>query len=139
MRLTDLELYRWKLHNKFIKSKKHYNYMSWVAYWKEVGAFTSILPRQSGKTTMIAKMYNILISSGENAIIVSNSIDHLNINHGINYKDLYSIGTIESNNPISCFSDCNILIDEFNFIFGLSLSSLLNNPWKSVTCVGGLI
>ena len=64
MRLTDLELYRWKFHNDIYihTTKKWYpsNYpgISWSQYWKEFGAFVSVLPRQCGKSNMILTIIN---------------------------------------------------------------------------------
>ncbi|KKL21659.1 hypothetical protein LCGC14_2443240, partial [marine sediment metagenome] len=74
MRLTDLELYRWKFHNDIyihtIKSWCPGNYpgSSWFQYWKEHGAFISVLPRQSGKSQMIVTMINSLPK--ENYVII---------------------------------------------------------------------
>ena len=69
MRLTDLELLRWKLfHEEHIKQPyivERKLQTTRIDYWKELGSFVSTLPRQSGKTTMLLEIANRFIKDDE--------------------------------------------------------------------------
>ena len=141
MRLTDLEFYRWRFQNNFhlTSRQKHCN-MSWLEYWQEYGAFTSILPRQVGKSTMLKNMVDFLVSREENDIwIVCNNLkaaDHLVYNIGI-HKYMVFVNMHASCKMITeKTSGVHLFMDEFLYTDGWE--DFLKRPWKSVTLISTL-
>ena len=69
MKHIDLEMYRWRFYNDtYIHTTKNMRpdinpVYSWLGYWKEYGAFVSVLPRQSGKSKMIYNLANYITNS----------------------------------------------------------------------------
>lgn len=144
MRLTDLELLRWKLfHDEYIKQpyvvaeKAQEQGRTLTSYWKHIGAFVSTLPRQVGKTTMLGELVNRFVKEKESYIIIvpSHSMKKALIkNHGFNEKHCVSSQDFQG---ISV-RECNLLIDEYTIFSERDLDTILSYNWKTVTMVGTL-
>lgn len=150
MRLTDLELYRWKFHNDiYIHTTKSHRppsgfYSSWCNYWREMGAFVSVLPRQSGKSTMIRTIVNSLGQNSESLSgdyrIVSPSESMrrcLIVNLGLDSSKVCIVTNSTALMGVN-YSDINLFIDEFMYVHHSYLNAVLDWPWKSVTMVSSL-
>lgn len=151
MRQIDLELYRWRFHNDiYIHTTKRfrpdvYPMMPWYQYWKEHGAFVSVLPRQSGKSTMITILTKAIINK-ENGLcgdyrIICNfkqivktfvlDFDRNKIHFGNSLRKGMFAGLRHS--------DIHLMVDEFDYIdMKNHLIHALDYPWKSVTMVSSL-
>lgn len=149
MELIDLEIYKWKWFHDVHMNTKHIKTQRQMAasnkafgyrfFWKELGAFVSTLPRQSGKTKMLQKLINGFNEEKTPYIVVVPSItmkDHL-IRRGINKNNIYSSSNIDHINGRIVPQDTHLLVDEYCH-FGQSLEILLCHPWKTVTMVGTL-
>ena len=145
MRQTDLELYRWKWHNevylqyKRVQSARESLPLS--SYWMEYGAFVSVLPRQTGKTTMLGVIAQKLSTESFIQIIVSS--DNMKQNFlaktGLGKNYVCSIEEWLSRLSLQCAAEySHLLVDEFDFIDSFKLKKVLNNEWKSVTMVSTL-
>ncbi len=143
MRQTDLELYRWKWHRDVYINKKgprnHYSKSGCGLYWKEFGAFISIMPRQCGKTTMIGQMMRMCEEDGEKVFaIVSgpHAIKYFCNTTGAHTCDVtYSY---DSNIPYLDICNTNLFLDEFTYFRSGDVDTILSNQWKSITMVGTL-
>jgi len=151
MRLTDLELYRWKFHHDvYIHTTNKYrpgNYPSstWYMYWKEYGAFVSVLPRQVGKTRMIETLLNHVIGEQEDyRIICAQRVVRLGFcQRGFSKNKVLDAKWITkgANHKLTNIDhqDINLFVDEFEYIDTKNhLCHILNYPWKSVTMVSSL-
>jgi len=141
MRQTDLEMHRWCFHN-FVKQNSHLssNHLGWRMYWKEVGAFVSMLPRQSGKTTMIIRMIQHVVESEFPDYIVlvrDRSMANNMIQHNVLSNNILT--ALDGHNLAGKdTSNTNLFVDEFMFIPGSILNKILDRAWKSVTMVSSL-
>ena len=142
MRQSDLELYRWKVHHvtNFHCGRK--NNLSMRQWWKEYGAFISVLPRQSGKTSMLKTLINSFSENGEQYMVLvgPNSMrDHLVRNHNIPKEKIITshayISKLAHKPGRSEDQDVNLLIDEFMFISSSTINTILDSEWKTVTMV----
>lgn len=147
MNQVDLELYRWKFHNTVyapsIAKRKYRHSIGMSSWWREYGAFVSVLPRQSGKSTRFIKtLVNDFERTGEDYMIVvpkqgmAKSLAHMT---RINAQKITAIGSMYEH----CFDgiatrEVNLLIDEFMFIDDIRRNMLLDHDWKSVTMIGTL-
>lgn len=152
MRHVDLELYRWKYHNDlYIHSVARwrpdaYPIMNWVSYWKEYGAFVSVLPRQSGKSDMLIKIYQELKrkEATDSVLLVCGHKQAIPrfIKDGISRKEIYYPPGAQSLGRGFCktaYRWTHLLIDEFDVIDRKNhLIHILDCPWKSVTMVSSL-
>jgi len=146
VRQTDLELYRWKWHNevylKFKRVQAVRSQMLLSSYWKEYGAFVSVLPRQLGKTTMLGVIAKHLLQIEGHAvqIIVPTSHMKLSVANKIQLPSNYIKSVVEfvGSNQSDLSSAKHLLVDEFDFIDRMHLIMVLDNDWKSVTMVSTL-
>ena len=150
MRLTDLELYRWKFHhdiyihttNKFRPG--NYPLLTWSQYWREHGAFVSVLPRQVGKTEMIVTLINHVMEKNEDYLIVAaNKQICIGFQQrGFDRKRTVEGRSIQANSPQLMglsHASINLFVDEFEWIDKKNhLCHILNHPWKTVTMVSSL-
>jgi hypothetical protein len=149
MKITDIELYRWKWHNEvYIHAvkKHHTSFIGSDIYWREYGAFCSVLPRQSGKTSMLIQISRIFDEKKEIWLILTPNqgmADAIKQKYLLPKEKVFSasgpgfLNLIRS--VVTPFSDIHLLVDEFLFIKELGkLHLALNNPWKSVTMVSSL-
>ena len=144
MKETDLELYRWKWHNTTLESrKKKYlgrGILNYSNFWLEYGAFASIMPRLSGKTTMLLKMASMLYKESEdNVLFLTHSSYQKHYLEKIRNHP-YTFCTNCNDNILigKRFEDCHLMIDEFSRIYKFDLDKWLNHNWKSVTMVSSL-
>jgi len=127
MKQTEFELLRWKYHNENKMSMNDCNWQSsWHTYWKEIGAFISILPRQVGKSTMIAEM----AKNFKSAVIISPMYS--------DKKEFEHISKWTNEDKLAVAHNFHLFMDEFSYIQKSDLDMILNNPWKSVTMVSSL-
>ena len=164
MRYIDLELHRWQWqwHNEvYLQAKRIKDAsktMPLPLYWKEYGAFVSVIPRQLGKTTMIGEIINYLSQS----VLLHNKYD-INDEDFIMDDVLVVVPTRRMINfvvskigiPRRCVCSINgfcwyrnvkdtknpqkhLFVDEFDFIDRKDISHLLDWNWKSVTMVSSL-
>ncbi|KKN34731.1 hypothetical protein LCGC14_0790750 [marine sediment metagenome] len=145
MRLTDLELYRWKWHNevylKYKRVQEAKNQLPLSSYWKEYAAFISVLPRQVGKTTMLGVMAKDIAKESFIQIVVPTEymVNSFFTTTGLGRNYVCSVETWFSKRSLQLSSEyAHLLVDEFGFIDGFKLRDMLNNDWKSVTMVSTL-
>lgn len=152
MRLTDLELYRWRFHNDMyihtVSQHRPDNYpmMTWSQYWKEYGAFVSVLPRQSGKSQMLVLLAKSITNkenelSGDYLIVCDfREAKTSFIQAGLDWKKILNAKSIGRGSLSGIqHSGIHLMIDEFDFICKKNhLIHVLNHPWKSVTMVSTL-
>lgn len=144
MRMSDLELYKWKLHNdvytKMQSTNSFKQSMPLYMFWRDFGAFVSIAPRLSGKTTMLANLSKYFKLSGKNHILIVNSINDLQYMCGhfkISRDNVY-LPEPNSMHGIN-YNNTNLMIDEFMCIDKKILNRILDNNWESVTLVSSLV
>lgn len=145
MKQVDLELYRWKFHNTVYAPSvaKHKYHCGLSMWWREYGAFVSVLPRQSGKTTRFIKtIADDFEKKDEHYMIFTHnrgaakSLHHLT---GISERKITPISSMYND----CFNgimtgEVNLLIDEFMSIDDVRRNMLLDHEWKSVTMISTL-
>lgn len=139
MRHGELEMYRWKYHRDIyipsvIKHKSHCTNRAW---WKDYAAFTSIMPRQSGKTYMLSTLAKTLESRGEGCLfIVPDSTMGMNVsmNYWVNTTTFDEFRRDSS----MAFSDINLFVDEFEQFDQKNIDYLFDFEWKSVTMTGSM-
>lgn len=143
MRETDLELHRWKWHNLQLKSRKknHLFNMSCCAFWRELGAFISVMPRQSGKSTMLMRMVSILSDVSEdqsNFLFVVPTANQKRLADALFYP--YTVHTAFDHNILirRNFKNCHLMVDEFAHIKRADLDKWLDYNWRSVTMVSSI-
>lgn len=118
--------------------------MPLFSYWKEYAAFISVLPRQSGKSTMLKDMVHQFDSRNENHVIFvpNESIQKCLIANvfpnGRNKIKPVSFSRIDRLLQGIIYSDMHLLVDEFDMIERPTLDSLLNRNWRSVSMVSTL-
>jgi hypothetical protein len=117
--------------------------MKLADWWKECGAFISIMPRQIGKTEMLIKLTRHFENNNERYVVaVYNQIQKRNTEClGIRPKNVKVASSHVSSTfmpTISEISECNLLVDEFMCIDKEILDDLLSYNWKTVTMVGTL-
>jgi hypothetical protein len=155
MRYIDIELYRWKFHHdiymkrkdpRFYKQNKSFtnSNVRMQYYWKELGAFISIIPRGSGKSTMLTILAKEFEKNKEKFIIVTPDAQmkgHM-ISMGIQNKNVISARSYDESTIIRTIGSspifCNLMIDEFNLLPKATLDDILGYNWKTVTMVGSL-
>jgi hypothetical protein len=152
MKLIDLEMYRWRFHNDMYVHTRNqfrpdkYPPITWVQYWKEHGAFVSVLPRQSGKSTMLTILAKS-IANRENEMcgdyrIVCSFFRHNNIftHAGLDRKKILNGRSVRKGMLDGLqHSDIHLMIDEFDYLdMNNHLIHVLDYPWKSVTMVSSL-
>lgn len=141
MRQTDLEIYRWQVHNNFglrpVSNTGHIN----RAHWKEHGAFVSVLPRQSGKSIMLGKMFDIRRKQEEDALVITRTTQDakdFSNKTGIHISNIQTVDRVLLLYWGKYIADTHIFIDEFMHMDKSTLEQLLDWRWKSVTMVGTL-
>jgi len=153
MRLTDLELYRWKFHhdiyihttNKYRPGNSSFGPMNWVQYWKEFGAFVSVLPRQSGKTEMLLTLIHHFDDEEEDYRVIY-PLDNMGTmlrQRGVNKYKMIPAKTVTNKTCHMLLGIqhevINLFVDEFDYIDKKNhLCHILDYPWKSVTMVSSL-
>lgn len=148
MKEIDLELYRWQWYITRIKDIKanRKNHLGMRLFWAECGAFISTLPRQSGKSTILIKMAEILNNKKEKFIIVvprEYMKKHL-IDIASNINPMYirsNPGAMISFYPQSMDDrpeNTHLLIDEYSYIHKQALGRIMSEDWKSVSMIGTL-
>jgi hypothetical protein len=146
VKYIDLELYRWRFHHDIYMKRKssvisnsnNYCNKSYCTYWKEIGAFVSVLPRQSGKSMMLTILAKEFAKNNENFIIVV-SHDQMRrqfISNGISRENVVSIYYALDHMLNASTVYHNLMIDEFNCIKRDKIDEILNRDWKTVTMVG---
>jgi len=145
MNITDLEMYRWRWHNDIFLQQKNIkrlkeNYLHCEQYWKEIGAFTSVLPRQSGKTTMIGKMIDFVATQSNKrnyVVFVSQlaTVWHFCKTTGLP-TDGVKVSLSEFATEMTAPENYHLFVDEF--LYAAELHELLRYYWASVTLVGSL-
>lgn len=150
MRLTDLELYRWKFHNDiYVHTTNKYrpgNYplLNWFQYWIEHGAFVSILPRQSGKSQMIITIINHNDGEKEDYRIICSTRSGFPrfTKAGLDRNKMFEGRSVKKGFHLFQgikHEEINLFVDEFEHIdMKNHLIHILNYPWKSVTMVSSL-
>ena len=130
MSLIDLEILKWRYFRTWhTNTANKAQYTSLSRYWMESGAFLSILPRQSGKTTAMIKMATDIIQSGEKACLF---VLNRHIAEQIQGRNPLLKGHVFTNwYPPGVRSNYHCFIDEF--MLNKQLDSILTNDWKSVT------
>jgi len=140
MRQADLELYRWKVHNQIyvpsmLKHKPPHSLYSW---WSDYAAFTSVLPRQTGKTNMLSILVNEFKKKGEKYIIMVPNVFHKQAFRLKNDKHVIPAKAIGVNGFGTVHNGSHLLVDEFMFIDRKIIRVALSINWKTVTMVGSL-
>ena len=149
MKEIDLELYRWnwyKLRIKDIKANRNVA-LRLRTFWSEYGVFVSTLPRQSGKSSMIIKMAEILRKEGEAFVIIVPN-EQMKDNLSGMAPNIPS-ALIRSNPGASVtaygipyihigMENVHLLIDEYQIFHEQALSRMLDEDWKSVSMTGTL-
>ena len=138
MNQTDLEIYRWKLHNRFVNKSPPSPISSAHEYWGEYGAFVSIMPRQSGKSTMIKRMIDILADDGESDVVViavNNTHKAYLVNNIGIAEDIIGCADSYDYGPVGSKGSCHLFVDEFMYIGNVQYKNL---NWKTMTLVGSL-
>ena len=141
MNYVTLEKLRYEMHQDWLKKEfpqtfKHIVTLS--QWWKDVGAFTLLAPRQTGKTTFLKEVVAEKLKDGENVLVITayeamrNSFTEFLEDE--NFTILYqrSLKRLQGSNR----THYHLFVDEFMHID--ELNSLLNHDWKSVTLVGSL-
>lgn len=131
MNIIDLELYKWHWQNLTKISRE---------------PFISTLPRQSGKTTMLMKMANILDNNRENFLIIVPTMNEKQLIKNkykiddskifILPKSLAAAGFVLKNSGINNYKDINLLVDEYTCYNIYAIKELLRLQWKSISMVG---
>lgn len=145
MNYIDLELYRWKWHNEvYLKYKRVQELKkncSKSLYWKEHGAFVSVLPRQIGKSKMLSKMVDIFKSREEDYFCIVPSLNHISLATKYNVPcskmasaRAWIVNKYGSGRPLHL----HLLVDEFDYINKDDLMKLLDYDWNSVSMVSTL-
>ena len=147
MKEIDLELFRWnwyKLRIKDIKANRNAA-LGLRTFWSEYGVFVSTLPRQSGKTSTIIKMAQMLQDEGQNfLIIVPNEMMK---QHLIRVLGSSSISKKIRSNPGAMTSfyhraeddrpeNTHLFIDEYELIHNQAMGWIMGEDWKSITMLG---
>lgn len=148
MKLTDLELYRWKYHHDIYMNIKRVQDARKTSqrpslFWKEFGAFVSVLPRQVGKTTMLQTIVNNLPESTPYIIVSPTSSMANSLMHNFKFPsaNVYIVDRLLKQLPgisIGKVMNSYLLIDEFDYMRRGDLDNILNYYWKSVTMVSTL-
>lgn len=148
MRHVDLELYRWKWHHDIYmhtrRAKLLAPWQSQYSYWTEVAAFTSVLPRQVGKSTMLMTLINTFRESNEEyAVISPTNRMRATFAHKLKSLDVCYTAThiTKSGNPLRGLNHkkTHLLVDEFLHIDKKNhLMHILDFPWKTVTMVSSI-
>ena len=142
MKQTDLEIFRWKWHNDVHMKKKNVKIFDagWarIVFWKEYAAFTSIMPRQSGKTTMLGQMANILLDDGKQILVFAENKNSFYSKTGISRELIQSEWFSSARMSCQNTLDTHLLVDDFIHIRKSILNELLDKDWASVTMVGSL-
>lgn len=142
--LQALTAIRWEYHQKYIlpemlgQIKRHSHLMLWD-WWREYGAFTATLPRQSGKTQLIKNITDELTRRKEAFLVIalnSSSEKQLRL-RGIKYttnadrlkREVDGIPATES-------SQTHLFFDEYAKIEKPIVDLILNKWWKSVNIFG---
>jgi hypothetical protein len=145
MNMTDLELYRWKIFRDiYLKQssvQNSRNVSSMSHYWKNIAAFTSVLPRRVGKTNMLCKMVEIIAATGDNVYIIPLNMTCKTYIYKMLRRHFY--GTVPNNCKVVFTSDVkslkgHLFIDEFLYFDNKILNKILDNQWETVTMVSGL-
>jgi thymidine kinase len=126
MKIIDLELYRWSITRRLKKN-----------------IFVSTLPRQSGKTTALIRMAQMLKNENEDFVVVvpSEYIRSYIVSKNIipkNKIELLITHTLIFNFKGINYSDTNLLIDEYDIFDKSVLRDLTKLPWKSISMIGTL-
>lgn len=133
-----LEMFRWKWHRICVNHGP-----SWpitATYWRERGAFISVLPRSSGKTKMLIKMIDKMSRSGkeDSVYVVTHSFDAAKLfKHKCPSLPSYRIDP----QHYMRFDGLNVLnthlvVDELFYLDDHNMRTLLSMQWKSVTMAG---
>lgn len=145
MRLTDLELYRWKWHNEvylqFKRVQAARRSLPLLSYWKEYGAFISMLPRQVGKTTMLGEIAKKLSEESFIQIVVPTEkmAQNFSVKTGLGTNYVCTINTWLSRLSLQLSTEyAHLIVDEFNFIEKNKLDALLDRKWTSVSMASTL-
>lgn len=144
MKTIAVEKLKYELHQEFLKEnfaqemKKLYETNK---YWKEIGAFTCVSPRRSGKTTLIKKLSNELLEKNEQVLILTYTIAQANelISNFKQHPGL-SVFAFRDQDQLRGinFSRYNLFIDEFLYIDSNVINSILNYQWLSVNLFSSL-
>lgn len=146
MRHTDLELYRWKYHHDVYlpsnKNRAKYFKNSLPQWWSEHAAFISTLPRQVGKSGMLATLIAHLTERMEDYLVVVPNLNMQKIflqNTGVSRQFVIPATSMYDR----CFdgvaaNKINLLIDEYQWLDKPRIISLLDYDWKTVTMAGTL-
>ena len=144
-----MEFSRWKAHQASVKEAKMWGRelkFSDKGIWCELAAFSSILPRRSGKSTLIKRMVRELQRSDEDhsdipcLILVPFLAQVKQFNDMAGRAIIATIASELSYHPPGSFRHANthLFIDEFLLIPQDELRSKLDHCWKSVTLIGSL-
>lgn len=144
MRHTDLELYRWKFHNTVYAPSvaKHQTHVSRSGWWREHGAFVSVLPRGCGKTSIFIKtIINEFKSKAEHYMVVAHNSSRVKSLAYMLEADKHVTSLTSMYND--CFNGCatmdvHLVLDEFMLMDDTRRNILLDNDWKSVTMISSL-
>jgi hypothetical protein len=123
-RIQNLYMSAWILHRKWLTedptARELKKVLNKAAYWFEVGAFVATLPRQSGKSTLLDKMFY----STPGSIKLSGVKDNSNLD--------WLLGKREQ------WSNTHLFIDEYDWIPADVLYKILDRDWASVTLIGSM-
>lgn len=151
MRHVDLELYRWKWHHDIYMHTQRTKRLPWqslYSYWTEVAAFTSVLPRQVGKSQMLIKLIKYFGEDDEECIVIeptnrmAQTFRHRLKKEGLGrIKCFAALNISKGGAELKGLKHKNIhlLVDEFLHIDKKNhLMHILNFPWKTVTMVSSI-
>lgn len=133
---VDLEKYRYKIHCLSVPKKSENE--SWARYWQEVGAFASILPRQTGKTTMLFEIAQRKVEKNEKCLFVRGIFTSDNRFEDLGIRCESAERLIHSGIWMANNEDTHLLVDEFMWVDKNDLRRIMGTNWKSVVMVSSL-
>ena len=124
------------LNHKHYRADNFKQYLSISNWWKELGAFIGIYPRQSGKSTAIRTISTWCLTP---KILVHNSISKkIYEDCGINPRKLITTfnEVQQAANKIDCpAQDIDLFVDEFMWINPELLEYIFKQNWKTLTLI----
>lgn len=136
--MIALEMFRWRYHRICVNTgPQSPRWVSMSCYWRERGAFISVLPRATGKTTMLSKMANRISKDGkrDNVVVITHDLDEARRFRNLSGVPAHRVMAPYSS-KIAHSTDMHLLIDEMFRIPPDRLDFILNHRWKSVTMAG---
>lgn len=123
-------------HQKNVPPRGNNTFLSQASWWKEVGAFVYILPRQTGKTETVLSLYR---ENPASKIVVRNTDTALRLlGRGCCRDDVFSAPNLQNQMIGLRFEEINLFVDEFMFLDEKTMKWIYEQNWKSLNLISTL-